>query len=98
MSEKKYYVGLKVLIDGNVITHFLWKDHCFYRGFEKSRCSFTKSELAEIADGTLYRKPVNMDSWTPGFQPIGYIYNRSDKTYEFINPLIELVPVEELRC
>lgn len=111
MSEKKYYVGLKVLIDGNVITHFLWKDHCFYRGFEKSRCSFTKSELAEIMDGVLYR------TFTHQFHPqlaeelykLGYRTTQTteewiearyefDNIWEWINPLIELVPVEELRC
>ena len=85
MSEKKYYVGLKVLIDGNVITHFLWKDHCFYRGFEKSRCSFTKSELAEIMDGALYH--VVTEEWECG----GGFY----EPREWINPLIKLVPVED---
>ena len=41
--------------------------------------SFTKSELAEIMDGALYRKPFLGET---GIQP------------EWINQLIELVPVE----
>ena len=42
--------------------------------------SFTKSELAEIMDGALYRKPFLGET---GIQP------------EWINPLIELVQIEE---
>ena len=42
--------------------------------------SFTKSELAEIMDGALYRKPFLGET---GIQP------------EWINPLIELVQIGE---
>ena len=88
MSDQKYYVGLKSLIDENVITHFLWKDHCFYRGFEKSKCSFTKSEFADIMDGALYKPENHHDCmWT--FDCRGYCRP------EWINPLIALVPTEE---
>ena len=44
------------------------------------RDKITKSELAEIMDGALYRKPFLGET---GIQP------------EWINPLIELVQIEE---
>ena len=51
-------------------------------GWEVSKYipSFTKSELAEIMDGALYRKPFLGET---GIQP------------EWVNPLIELIQVEE---
>lgn len=53
MSEKKYYVGLKSLIDTNAISHFLWKDHRFYPGFEKPSYSFTMAQISKIYGGSL---------------------------------------------
>ncbi|MFK4953610.1 hypothetical protein [Lactococcus garvieae] len=94
MNEKKYYVGLKSLIDENIITHFLWKDYRFYPGFEKSSHSFTKSELAEIRDGALYKKADYCEFME--LPPDWIMNNKEDKWLcEWINPLIELVPVEE---
>ena len=49
-------------------------------GTKRFQGVFTKSELAKIMDGALYRKPFLGET---GIQP------------EWINPLIELVPVEE---
>lgn len=98
MSEQKYYVKLKEEFQATGVTFadmrlYLYKNGAFDYGYNGYH--FTKSELAEIKEGAFYQKPVNMDSWTPGFQPNGYIYNEIDKTYEYTNLLIELVPVEE---
>lgn len=94
MSKQKYYVGLKSLIDENVITHFLWKDHCFYRGFEKSRYSFTKLELAEIKDGTFYKKADYCEFME--LPPDWEMNDKNDKWLcEWINPLIELIPIND---
>ena len=48
-------------------------------GTKRFQGVFTKSELSKIMDGALYRKPFLGET---GIQP------------EWINPLIELVPVE----
>ena len=53
MSEQKYYVGLKSLFYTNAISHFLWKDHRFYPGFEKANYSFTIAQISQIAGGAL---------------------------------------------
>lgn len=94
MSEQKYYVGLKSLIDENVITHFLWKDHRFYPGFEKSSYSFTKLELAEIKNGTFYKKADYCE-----FMELPPDWEMNDKNNkwlcEWINPLIELIPIND---
>ena len=49
-------------------------------GTKRFQGVFTKSDLSKIMDGALYRKPFLGET---GIQP------------EWINPLIELVPVEE---
>ena len=85
MSEQKYYVKLRQEVfiadrcgHGGIICHtWLSKDYDFSE--ELFRQAFTKSELAEIMDGALYRKPLLGET---GIKP------------EWINPLIELVPVE----
>ena len=64
MSEQKYDVFQVV----NMI------------GTKRFQGVFTKSELAEIMDGALYRQPFLGET---GIQQ------------EWINPLIELVPVED---
>ena len=101
MSEQKYYVKLKSPNDHLGIwwcgDRGEWQSYSCYPiyeeeledfgereviGWEVSKYipSFTKSELAEIMDGALYRKPFLGET---GIQP------------EWINPLIELVPVED---
>ena len=49
-------------------------------GTKRFQGVFTKSDLSKIMDGALYRKPFLGEA---GIQP------------EWINPLIELVPVED---
>lgn len=58
MYTPKYYIGLKSLIDPNAISHFLWKDHRFYPGFEKPSYSFTMTQISQIADGSLLNNRI----------------------------------------
>lgn len=95
MSEQKYYVRFKTIIFNvrgySYDEHYISYDEHYISGTnfyldvlkefspEESKFAFTASELAEIMDGALYRKPFLGET---GIQP------------EWINPLIELVPVE----
>ena len=88
MSEQKYYVKLRPEImyyssydgfESTIYTDF-WLDKSGIFVPPIDRDKITKSELAEIMDGALYRKPFLGET---GIQS------------EWINPLIELVPVEE---
>ena len=97
MSEQKYYVLLKNLTGqpipiqlcrfgfcGELVDFAkpkLARDNYFLKGPTQR---FTKSELAEIMDGALYKgHEMNQDCVFLGCE-------------EWINPLIELVPVEEV--
>ena len=93
MSEQKYYVLLKNLTGQPIPIQLCRFGFCgelvdfakpkLARGnyFLKGPTQrFTKSELAEIMDGAFYLKPFLGEA---GIQP------------EWINPLIELVPVED---
>ena len=86
MSEQKYYAKLRqevCIADqcgyGGIICH-TWLDEDYDFSEELFRQAFTKSELAEIMDGALYRQPFLGET---GIQQ------------EWINPLIELVQIEE---
>ena len=92
MSEQKYYVFQKSLVGKKIVSQLvryklMSEDAKFVSvsrnksgRYENSFSEFTKSELAEIMDGALYRKPFLGET---GIQP------------EWINPLIELVQIEE---
>lgn len=61
---------------------------------------FTKSELAEIMDGALYKQTWALPfEWlsnsTSLKEGLGWEYNETIDKFEWTNPLIELVPVEE---
>ena len=90
MSEKKYYVFQKSLNCKKIAFQlvrckFMSRDVKFVPiktrsgRYENSFSELTKKELAEIMEGALYRKPFLGET---GIQP------------EWINPLVELVPVE----
>ena len=88
MSEQKYFVKLIPEVvyyssydgfESMVYTNF-WLDKLGIFVSTINRDKITKSELAEIMDGALYRKPFLGET---GIQP------------EWINPLIELVQIEE---
>lgn len=97
MSEQKYYV--KSLLEQNS-KYDLWLDSVGTFDYSNLRKSYTKTELAEIMDGALYKQ-------THSFPFSGYYgsdeslsrqynwsYNFEIKRWEWKNPLIELVPVE----
>ena len=98
MSEQKYYIqinrdlwnNLNPLQLGGVGIDLCPSEYDYGQYFiaeyepessyaKVNKNSFTKSELAEIMDGAFYRKSFLGET---GIQP------------EWINPLIELVPVE----
>ena len=62
-------------------------------GTKKFQGIFTKSELAKIMDGALYTQTLSEDCI-----PFDHVYYGSGKEIvsEWINPLIELVPAEEV--
>ena len=93
MSEQKYYVKLKSFTGqpkaiqlasfgfcGELVDFVIPKVSRGNYLLKKPCTQFTKSELAEIMDGALYHEPFLGEA---GIQP------------EWINPLIELVQVEE---
>ena len=96
MSEQKYYVFQKS-VDGKEIVSqlvrfkFMGENAKFMPvskskscRYENSFSEFTKIELAKIGNGALYRgHETNMDCVFLGCE-------------EWINPLIELVPVDEV--
>ena len=90
MSEQKYYVRLNRCAyikqkEGCIYHDVIWIDDDWEFVKEDSRQSFTKSELAKIMDGALYKgHEMNQDCVFLGCEE------------EWVNPLIELVPVEEV--
>ena len=66
----------------------------------KSIPSFTKSELAEIMDGALYTQTDSLPfEWLYSFESLkeklGWEFNETIDKWEYYNPIIELVLVEE---
>lgn len=98
MSEQKYYVKLiQTGLYGSEERYqlYLWEHGGKYSYSPKvyeeehqvylERFQFTKSELAEIMDGALYKEgdnPDDLQPWAKGEE-------------EYINPLIRLVRVED---
>ena len=97
MSEQKYYVKLKSFTGqpkaiqlasfgfcGELVDFVIPKVSRGNYLLKKPCTQFTKSELAKIMDGALYKgHEINQDCVFLGCE-------------EWINPLIELVPVEEV--
>ena len=105
MSEQKYYVFQKS-VDGKKIVSQLVRyklmsvDAKFVSvsrnksgRYENRFSEFTKIELAKIGNGALYKREDYCE-----FMELPPDWVMNDKTYkwlcEWINPLIELVPVE----
>ena len=104
MSEKKYYVFLSPLNNGNKpffqLVRFGFMAELF--GFAKCNTKnkngryenkysrFTKSELAEIMDGAFYSPPVY-----EAVEDAPVLHQSILIEPEWTNPLIELVPVED---
>ena len=112
MNEQKYYVqinkklwnNLNPLQLGGVGIDLCPSDHDYGEYFiaeyepessyaKVNKNSFTKSELAKIMDGALYTQTLSEDCI-----PFDHVYYGSGKEIvsEWINPLIELVPAEEV--
>ena len=101
MSEKKYYVFLSPLNNGNkpffqLVKHGFMGElvgfaKCNTKNkngrYENKYSRFTKSELAEIMGGAIYKRAGENFVREGGTD----IYDDN----EWINPLIELVPVED---
>ena len=92
MSEQKYYVKLRpsisVIVEHDDQDNEIEFGYGYLNGLHEFSPltpgnTFTKSELAEIMDGALYKgHEMNQDCVFLGCEE------------EWINPLIELVPVE----
>ena len=104
MSEQKYYVFQKSL-DGKKIVSQLVRYKLMNEGakfvsvsrnksgrYENSFSEFTKIELAKIMDGAVYTQTLSKDCMTPDHV---YYGSGEEIVSEWINPLIELIQVEE---
>lgn len=108
MTEKKYYVFLSPLNNGNkpffqlVSFGFMAELFGFAKcntknkngRYENKYSKFTKSELAEIMGGAIYKCHEATAEWNE-LENHEWNYNPYINKYEWINPLIELVPVED---
>lgn len=97
MSDKKYYVKLKEEFQATGVTFAdmrLYLDENGAFDLKYFAHPFTKSELAEIKDGAFYKKAAYCEFME--LPPDWEMRDEKDKWLcEWINPLIELVPVEE---
>lgn len=110
MSEQKYYVKLRPEImyyssydgfESTIYTDF-WIDKSGIFVPSIDRDKITKSELSEIMDGALYAQTDSLPfEWLYSFESLkeklGWEFNESIDKWEYYNPLIELVPVEEVK-
>ncbi|WDA67438.1 hypothetical protein [Lactococcus lactis] len=108
MSEKKYYVKLiQTGLSGSEerFQLHLWEHSGRYSYSSKvydeehntsglERFQFTKSKLAEIMGGAIYKCHEATAEWNE-LEHYDWDYNPYIDKYEWINPLIELVPVED---
>ena len=116
MSEQKYYVKLRKEVMyysdygfGSIqyLEPYLNDSGDFASAID--RTSFTKSELAKIMDGVLYRTFAHQfdPELAEELYKLGYRTTQTteewiearyefDNIWEWINPLIELVPVDEV--
>lgn len=97
MSEQKYYVKLKpsisVIVEHDDQDNEIEFGYGYLNGLHEFSPftpgnTFTKSELAEVMDGALYRPDTSdivLDHDLDFFDNL-----------EWINPMIELIPVEEI--
>lgn len=104
MSEQKYYVfqksvNCKKIVSQLVRCKFMSENAKFVpvsrnksARYENRFSEFTKSELAEIMDGALYTQTLSKDCIPPDHV---YYGSGEEIVSEWINPLIELVPVED---
>lgn len=102
MSEQKYYVKLKpsisVIVEHDDQDNEIEFGYGYLNGLHEFSPwtpgnKFTKSELAEIMDGALYEPEEHFCKY------VDYSFNchTFGCVEEWINPLIELVPVDEVQ-
>ncbi|MEG0809463.1 MAG: hypothetical protein RSC67_01590 [Carnobacterium sp.] len=102
MSEKKYAVRCKLASNPKFIFGVNKEDGYYsieiYPGSNYSnphfKTHFTKSELAEIMGGAIYKCHEATAEWNE-LEHHDWNYNPYINKYEWINPLIDLVPVED---
>ena len=105
MSEQKYYVFKKSVNCKKVVSQlvrfkFMGRDGKFMPlsnsksgRYENSFSEFTKKELSEMMDGALYKRADYCEFME--LPPDWVMNDKNDRWLcEWINPLIELVPVE----
>ena len=104
MSEQKYYVFQKSLdgkkIVSQLVRYKLMSEDAKFVSVSRNKSGryenrfseFTKSELAKIMDGALYTQTLFKDCIPPDHV---YYGSGEEIVSEWINPLIELVPVED---
>ena len=104
MSEQKYYVFQKSLVGKKIVSQlvryklmsvdakFVPVSRNKSGRYENRFSEFTKSELAEIMDCALYTQTLSKDCIPPDHV---YYGSGEEIVSEWINPLIELVPVED---
>lgn len=110
MNEQKYYVRLRNIVDSNQLDNWLINGAgtihklgtvrpSFSTNLGLPKISFTKSELAEVMNGGLYKEIKGLAEYeadTLVDSKTGWSYTDEIITdIEWINPLIELVPVKE---
>lgn len=91
MSEKMYYVKDLLTGDGAWVVKDIFG---IVSGGHIKPTSFTKTELAEVKGGAIYKFREVTAEWNELDHP-DWNYNPYIDKYEWINPLIELVPVED---
>lgn len=99
MSEQKYYILEKLAryfkLTKMPNSEFLFMEDDYVFDVPNSQNQFTKKELAEIKDGMFY-KILNQRSFTaPTAVSEDWIWSEELQAYEWRNPFIELVPVED---
>ena len=93
MSEQKYYV--KLLLKQNS-PYDLWLDSVGTFDYLGLRKAYTKFEIAKLENGDYYKRAPYGEIEETGIRT-GWYHVTDDDSFddEWINPLIELVPVEE---
>ena len=110
MNEQEYYVKLKPSIYVIVEHDDQENEIEFWYGYLNGlyefspltpENTFTKSELAEVMNGGLYKETDSLPfEWLYSFESLkeklGWEFNETIDKWEYYNPMIELIPVEEV--
>lgn len=110
MDDKKYYVKLKpsisVIVEHDDQDNEIKFGYGYLNGLHEFSPltpwnTFTKSELAEVMNGGLYIQTDSLPfEWLYSFESLkekfGWEFNETIDKWEYSNPMIELIPVEEV--